>query len=228
MNYFGWAHEHQSGKAAQTLWLSFRQLRGLVVGCVGILHVFCSHPTSLLGADCLDALWKVGRADKVLLWNKCSRLQGLQLEKASGEAALGEVFTWFQWEGAVKERVFVRSGETWAQSRGEGKAWPQSCLCFSESKNWECLKAHVRPRLSQGEAGAGKPSLFPQATVCKIPGRIPVLVRPVRTNATVSADRDQWSSLGCSSWRMVMKTKENGLVFHFFIPDSAGFDLTPT
>lgn len=61
-----------------------------------------------------------------------------------------------------------------------------SLVCFSESKNWECLKARVRPRLSQGEAGAGKPSLFPQATACEIPGGIPVLVRPVRTNATES------------------------------------------
>lgn len=46
----------------------------------------------LWDADCLHALWKVGRADKVLLWNKRSRVQGLQLEKASGEAALREVF----------------------------------------------------------------------------------------------------------------------------------------
>lgn len=59
---------------------------------------------------CLDALWKVGRADKVLLWNKCSRVQGLQLEKASGEAALGEVFLWFQWEGAAKEGVLCGLG----------------------------------------------------------------------------------------------------------------------
>lgn len=49
MNYFAWAHEHQSGKAAQTLWLRFRQLRGLTVGCVRILHVFCSQPSSLFG-----------------------------------------------------------------------------------------------------------------------------------------------------------------------------------
>lgn len=75
--------------------------------------MFCYQPRlSACDADCLDALWKVGRADKVLLWNKCSRAQGLQLEKASGEAALGEFFAWFHWEGYVKEKAFVRSGET--------------------------------------------------------------------------------------------------------------------
>lgn len=61
MNYFGWAHKHQSGKPAQTLWLSFRQLRGLVVGCVRILHVFCSHPTSLLGMQ--------------TAWMRCGKLE---------------------------------------------------------------------------------------------------------------------------------------------------------
>lgn len=136
--------------------------------------------------DCLDALWKVGRADEALLWNKCSRVQGLQLEKTSGEAALREVLLWCQWEGAAKKGVFVWSGETWAQNRGRGKAWPQSCLCFSENQNWESLKACVRPRLIRGKAGAGKPSLFSQATDCKIPMGIPVLVRPVRTNAAES------------------------------------------
>lgn len=161
----------------------------------------------LWDADCLHALWKVGRADKVLLWNKRSRVQGLQLEKASGEAALREVFLWFQWEG-----VFVWSGETWAQSRGGGKAWAQSCPCFSENKNQESLKACVRPRLSQGKAGAGKPSLFPQST-----------------NAEHQWDFQSWwgqmqqsqsregsmAGLGCSSWRRMMKTKENVPVFHF-------------
>lgn len=186
MNSFGWAQEHQSGKPAQTLWLRFRQPRGLIVGCVRILHVFCSQPTSLLRMQ--TAWMHSGKLEEQtkLLWNKCSRVQGLQLEKASGEVALGEVFLWFQWEGAAKEGVFVWSGETWAQNRGGEKAWPQSCLFFSENTNWVSLKARVGPRLSLGEAGAGKPSLFPQATDCRIAMGIPVLVRPVRTNATES------------------------------------------
>lgn len=137
INYFGWAQEHQSGKSAQTFWLRFRQLRGLIVGCVRILHVFCSQPTSLLR---MQTAWmhcgKLEVQTKVLLWNKCSRVQGLQLEKVSGEAALGEIYLWFQWKGAAKEGVFVWSGETWAQNRSGGKAWPQSCLCFSENTNW--------------------------------------------------------------------------------------------
>ena len=74
--------EHQRGKPAQALRLSSGQLRA-----VRPRSCLCSQAHVLLDAGCLDALWKVGRADQVLLWNKCSRAQGLQLEKAPGEAA---------------------------------------------------------------------------------------------------------------------------------------------
>lgn len=124
------------------------------------------------------------------------------------------------------------SGETWAQNRGKRKAWPQSCLCFSENKNWKSLKARVRPRLSQGDVGAGKRSLFPQVADCRMPVGIPVLVRLVRTNATVSVDGDQWpvwdAAAGGWWWRLKRMFQSSISEQVLFISDSAGFDLAKT
>lgn len=165
-------------------------------------------------ADCLDELWKVGRADKILLWNKCSRVQGLQLEKASGEAALGEVFLWFQWEGAAEQGVFkVWSGETWAQNRGWGEAWPQSCHSFSENKNWESLKTHTQTELEGG--WSCEAFLVPSSHwLQNISGNSSLGEAHEDKCSRVSVGRDQWASMGCSG-RMMMKTKENVPVFHF-------------
>lgn len=138
--------------------------------------MFCYQPClSPCDADCLDALWKVGRADKVLLWNKCSRAQGLQLEKASGEAALGEWFCAVPLGRICRGRSLCSVwGNLSSNQRWGKKVWPHSSLCFSEIKNCESPKDPVSSASPShvGRLAVGNLSCSLQGSDCEVSARL--------------------------------------------------------
>lgn len=146
----------------------------------------------------------------------------------------GFFFAWFHWEEYVKERAFVRFGQTWAQTRDEKRIWPQSSLHFSASKNnkikirniCKSLKDHTSStRLSTGDGLCGsQQSSDRNITKDSVMVRLMSMKTVWSVQVQISANL-VWDAAFEGWWRLKRTVRCYILERVFPVPGSFAFDL---